>query len=291
MENELLDLQKRIQAYYLAEDDDPDIAYLPRVLFSVLPGDLYEILYYGEGHDDDPTLAIDEMEEGYNFGFCALLEFLKIEENARKIAILKFTGPDSGANGIRAWNFTRLLQSPVRFPMLQNFEVALTDLGEHNLSIIQGENDYEEQGTITKLVAKMPALHSLTLPSAPNKSFFKTEYLSLYYLKIQAGYNHQNFIEHVASASCFPSLTSLDYCEVFDYRGDMTEKDYTSFEGFRKLFQSPPLSAQSSRGFHFTLRNARLTEPQLFELQQSSSIQFRYVQSQAGRYVEPLIER
>ena len=60
-----------------------------------------------------------------------------------------------------------------------------TDPAAHNLASI----GYEEEGMIAKLVAKMPALKYLELPSAPNKDFFDLD-LKLTALILHAGEDH-----------------------------------------------------------------------------------------------------
>jgi len=278
MKEKLIDLQDRIYNYHHSSDNEYVLTYSPRISFSKI-GDFYEIIFYGEGYDDDFNVHSSNLEsEEFNFGFCALQDFLI--EHPDQVVSLIFNGPDEGANGTKSWDFNRLINSNIVFNNLKIFKVALTELGDHNQSVI-GEYD-EEDGMIAKLVAKMPALKILQLPSAPNEDFFKLPELEIYSLSIQAGFDHQNFIENLSLSKNLPQLKSIDYTEPFDYFGDMDEEEFTSFDSFKKLFQSEVFSYDH---FHFTLRENRLTEEQLFELQKIRKIQLLYIKTEASKYI------
>lgn len=276
MVSKILELQENINKFIAKSEEGFQFQSSPRVFFSPA-GENVEIIFYGEGYDDDPNMRIEDFEEGQNYGFCAFLEFLKVQENANKISKLKFYGPDSGANGTRSWDFSRLINSDVTFPNLIDFEVALTDPGDHNLSIIELQSNYEESGVIARLLAKMPNVISLRVPSAPDKSFFEVENHSLRNLVVQVGYDHQNFIENLASSSNLTELISVDFTEKYDRYNEFPE-DFTPFESFKKLFQSPVFD----NGFHFILRNSKLTKEQLFELQKTRNIEFMHINANAG---------
>ncbi len=275
MINKLLDLQERIFKYHTS-DYPYNLEYSPRILFSKI-GDLYEIVYYGDGYDDDYTVnsSVLQLEEGYNYGFAALLDFLI--KNPRNIASLIFAGPDTGANGVLSWNFNRIIHSDVWFENLQWFQVALTDAGSHNQSVI-GEY-YDEEGMIAKLVSKMPKLEFLQVPSAPDISFFDPERLPVRRLVVQAGYDSQNFIRNLAMNSRkLKNLMSLDYTDILS-----TDAPLTSFENYKILFESDLFA--NYRHFHFTLRTSGFTRSQLAELQMIRDIQFLYIDTRAGKYI------
>jgi hypothetical protein len=202
---------------------------------------------------------------------------------ADRIVSLHFGGPDQGANGTKSWDFNRLLNSNSTFPNLKNFSVQLTDLGDHNQSIIDG-GGMQENGMIAKLVSRMPSLEQLVIPSAPDNSFFDIGEHPLRFLKLQAGYGHQNFIDNLAESKNFKQLSKLDYTDLIDVY-DIPKEDYTSFESFVKLFNS---KAFSSVG-HFKLRNANLDNEQLFELQRLNKVQFLNIKANGGRYVSHLM--
>ena len=285
MINELLKLQQDIFNYHNTEEYPYSLDYSPQVSFFPI-GDMISIYYHGPGYDDDPTIKAIDLDEDYNYGFCALLDFLTNQEYADKIISLTFDSYDEGANGVNEWNFGRLTASDVIFPYLEEFKVRLTNLGDHNISAI---NYLEEDGTIAKLAMKMPKLKKLVVPAAPDSSFFEIAHNELQSMVVQAGTDSQNFLENLVESDRFPSLYSLDYAEPLNQFDDLTDKDYTSKDTFVKLFNS---KAFSHKHFHFKLRNAILTKDQLFEIQKSNTnIQFLYINSQAGKYISHMIQK
>lgn len=285
MINKLLELQQNIYNYHNTEEDSYSLDYSPQVSFFPI-GDMVSIYYHGPGYDDDPSIKAIDLDEDYNYGFCALLDFLTNQKYADRVISLVFDSYDEGANGVNEWCFDRLTNSDVTFPNLEEFKVRLTNLGDHNMSAI---NYLEEDGTIAKLVSKMPTLRRLTVPAAPDSTFFEIEHTELRSMIIQAGSDSQDFLKNLAESNNFPTLYSLDYAEPLNQFDDLTDDDYTSFETFIKLFNS---KAFSHKHFHFKLRNSILTKDQLFEIQKSNSnIQFLYINSQAGKYVSHMIQK
>lgn len=279
MTEELLTLQQDIFEYHNTAEYSYNLEYSPRIHFSKI-GEYYEILFYGEGYDDTPSIPAKELEpEEFNYGFCAFQDFLI--ENAEKISSIIVTGPDQGANGTRSWNFSRIINAKVMFPNLVQFKVALTEIGDHNQSVI-GEYD-EEEGMIAKLVSKMPNLKVLQMPSAPDRSFFQLANLSIVKLIIQAGYAHQNFIENLANATNLKQLTSLDYTDVIDHFGDLDESEFTPYKAYEQLFESKLFSQYEH--FHLKLRDTRVTEEQLIELQKIKNIQLLHIRPEAAKYI------
>lgn len=284
----ILDLQKEIYQAVTTDETGNTLPfraeYTPYVAFSQA-GELFSLSFFGNGYDDDSQIkAVNfKKEDWYNFAFCRFLDFIAEPKNAEKILSLKFHGADEGANGTKSWDFNRLVNAEVVFPNLKHFEVKLTDLGDHNQSILDNGFSYQENGITAKLLQKMPNLTSLILPSAPNKAFFEVGEHPLQYLKIQAGYNHENFIENWAKSQNFPHLRAVDYSEVFDTSGI---DEYTDFEHFKALFQSKAFSSVK----HFTLRNFNLTKEELFELQKLNSVQFLTIDAHGGKYVSYLMK-
>ena len=278
MTEKLIELQNRIYNYHNSSEFKYNLNFSPRISFSKI-GEFYEIIFYGEGYDDDFSVHSSNFEpKELNFGFCAFQDFLI--ENSNKIISLIFSGPDVGANGTREWNFSRIVNSNVTFDNLKIFKVALTEVGDHNQSVI-GEYG-EEGGMIAKLVSKMPKLEELILPSAPNEDFFKIPNLNISHLTIQAGYGHQNFIENLANSTNITNLTSLDYAEPFDHFGDLEDEEFTSFVSFKKLFTSEVFSINN---FHLKLRENRLNKEQLKELQKINNIQLLHIKTESGKYI------
>ena len=106
----------------------------------------------------------------------------------------------------------------------------------------------------------MPKLRSLTVPSAPDKSFFEIGPLKLTELIVQAGYDRQNFIENLAESNNFPDLRFLDYSD-YRYVFSHMAGTETPFESYKKLFLSPLF--QQEHLHVFWLRDSILTNPQL----------------------------
>ncbi len=284
MINRILQLQADIYHYATTDFDTGlkqnfQIGYSPAVAFSKM-GDLYALSFFGDGLDEEPTTKATDFDYETNFAFCHFLDFISESKHAQNIVALSFCGADEGANGTKSWNFDRLANSEVIFPNLQSFAVQLTDLGDHNTSIIDSDFTMAENGVIAKLVKKMPNLKSLMLPSAPNKDFFEIGNHPLQHLKIQAGYAHQDFIKNLSRSNNFPNLSVFDYAECIEFIDDMG-CEYTPFEDFKELFVSKAFASVE----HFTLRNSKLTKEQLFELQQTNDVQFLNIIAHGGKYV------
>ena len=273
MLEKLLHLQRTMhQSFTNTVDDDWRDWYgighrglVPRLYF-MQRGDLFDITFYGECNEDYKTRPSSELfeEEHSNYSFIAFLELLSQQEIADKIIALRFDAPDEGANGTKEYNFKRLVDSGVTFPNLRHFWVGLTAPTDHNTGIMTAEESwsFEEKGIIARLVSVMPELRSLTVPSAPDKSFFEIGPLKLGELVVQAGYDRQNFIENLADSNNFPDLRFLDYS---DYRFVFSEMagTETPFESYKKLFLSPLFQRER---LMFWLRDSVLTAPQLSAL-------------------------
>ncbi|MDR1007705.1 MAG: hypothetical protein LBL65_03975 [Campylobacteraceae bacterium] len=275
MINDLLKLQEDIYKYECKKWSEYDM-YSSRVSFSKI-GELYEIVYFGDGYDDNPN---DIPQNCDNFAFASLIELLL--KNSSKIKSLIFAGPDEGANGTKNWDFTRLINSKVIFENLVHFKVRLTDLGDHNQSVIA--SGYDENGQIAALASMMPKLEILQVPSAPNEDFFKLKNLNLKKLTIQAGYDTQNFITNLANSDNLKNLLALDYTNIF-YDFDIIG---TTFEEYKLLFESNFFEnclEKRKVPFHFTLRDDKLTCEQLTKLRQIKNIQFLYINCKGGEYI------
>lgn len=280
----LQQLQQEIYRYTTAEDKTYFPGYSPKLSFYQV-GELFDISFYGDGYDDDPNTLMSEISDGYNFAFCRLLDVLTSQEYADQLVSISFEGPDEGANGTKSWDFTRLTNSGVNFPELKSFKVKLTDPGDHNLNIIEGSGEEGEE-MIAKLISKMPVLEELVLPSTPGISFFEIGEHPLKHLTLQAGYGHQHFIENLANSSNFKGLKSLDYSDMMDLY-DLPEDEFTPFHSYAALFVSTALLPVK----HLKLRNTKLSQEQLFELQKLNDIQFLYIDVHGGRYVSHMMRQ
>ena len=292
MLNELLAMQKNFCEYAKSEDNNDSLPWSS--LFFMPQGEFFDIIYSGFG-DDQPSMSTEELrkDQRSEYYFASFLEWLSRQEIANRICSLRFDGDDEGANGTQSWLFQRLINSDVVFPNLKSFSVRLTKPGDHNTCIIEGApGDFDESGSIAKLVAKMPNLRNLEVPSAPDKSFFEMGSLPLWSLTVQAGYDHQNFIDNMAESDCFPHLHALDYS---DYQTVFTEMagTETQFASYKKLFESK-LFAEHPH-FQFKLRYSILTRQQLSALMtikndhraRSRDVQFLYIDIKDGEYIEP----
>lgn len=286
----LLALQRR-----LAEHErlvgDPDRAVLaapgPRVEFS-LAADGVDVTFWGEAYDDDPLVPADPTDEDSNFPFLAFLEWLSCPAAAACVRSLRFTGPDEGANGLRAWQFARLVAAPVTFPRLHTFTVELTDPAAHNTSVIAGPTDeFCEGGTLAALLAKMPRLRVLQAPSAPAAAFFDGPAHPLEYLQLQSGLAHADCLTHLAASDRFGALTSLDYAELYpagseDLDAAALAERFSAVADFHRLLSSPA----GRRLTRLVLRGTRLTAAEVQELGECRpGLQLLYVAPTAARYI------
>lgn len=260
-------LQKLQQAIAQRNDSDWSVEGCEKLLFCDV-ADLWHIEFYG-----DPS----------GESFEDFLHLLCKTDVANQVKSLVFRGPDEGANGTRTWQFTELINRNVEFPHLTSLFIEPTAPEHHNGSIIGSEeNDYEEKGDIGRLLAKAPRLESLTIPSAPDASFFQVGQGPLKYLRVDTGFFTQNFILNLSHSSCFPNLYVLDF-------GDYNErdmKDYpeacTPFEHYMVLFQSQAFSTVR----RFVLRNTICSKEQLYQLQNlRKQCQFFLLQAPHGEYV------
>ena len=290
IENKLAKIQQEIYHYEsgIAKDSGSpkayEIGYSAKLSFFKV-GDLYDISFFGDGYDDDPTTKATDFTYDTNVPFCLFLEFLCEPENAAQIISLEFTGPDQGANGSKSWRFSRLINSGVIFPMLKSFKVQLTDLADHNNSIIDG-GFLEENGVVAKLISKMPQLETLVIPSAPDESFFKIGNHSLKNLTIQVGYQNQNFIDNLAKSENFNQLKYLDFTDILDYY-TVDAEYFTNAESFLRLFNSKAFSTVTV----FKLRNSALELDKIYELQRTKEdLLFNWVNCYGGAYVRNIMQ-
>ena len=291
MHDRLLQLQRDIYLYETREFVPGEKGVFSvdnsAMLYFFPVGGFFAISFYGVGHDHDYHVKMRDLGYDYNFAFGCLLDLLCEQENAEKVIALTFDGPDEGANGTNGWDFNRIINSGVTFPNLESFKVKLTDIGDHNQSIIDSGGTMNEDGMIARLLRKMPDLTTLAVPSAPDKSFFEIGRHPLRELVVQAGYSQQGFIENLAESDNFYQLQALDFSDLHDMYDGIPEHDFVDFEAYKKLFESSVFS--SYKHFHFTLRNAALSREQLLELQKISSIQFKYIEKAKSRYASHLL--
>ncbi len=148
-------------------------------------------------------------EETWFSQFCQLLN---TQEFAPFISSIEIKGPDMGTNKTRLFDLYELLtNTEIQFTHLTEFEIEQTQNYHQNISVITYNDFFDDNGAGGKILDKMPNLLSLTLPSTPNFDFFNRSHHPLQSLSLQAGYDHQGFISHLAHASCFPQLEYLEW--------------------------------------------------------------------------------
>lgn len=138
-------------------------------------------------------LYLDFCGSPFDEPFNQLCACLVLPEVAAALASLSLRSPnDVGANGTRNWDLSALADADVVYPNLGAFAVEQARPGDHNRTRIAA--DYDEAGVLGRLLWKAPALHALTVPSAPDRSFFEPGAHPLRYLSVDAGYDTQGFI-------------------------------------------------------------------------------------------------
>ncbi len=220
---------------------------------------------------------------GSTFGsfFEMFMETLRAPAVAACVGALVFDGPDEGGNGTRDWDFSPLLQSEAQFPRLQTLEVVPSTPDQHNQTVIR--QYLEEDGQIARLVSCAPDLKYLTVPCAPDATFFQIGSHPLQTLRVEAGYDTQDFILNFSRSSNFGQLRALDFGDYSQTYMENYRDDCTPFEHYELLFRSPAFTAIR----RFTLRNSILSEAQLKHLARlKSDCSFMTLQC-SGDYVRP----
>lgn len=189
-------------------------------------GDLYEIEFIA----DEPASPL-----------CSIFfEIINKEEFAEQILSLRLQSADEGVNGINNWDLTALSENPeVIFKNLKKLILPLNDKN-YNKIIVTGNNDYQENGVIAKLLPKMPNLEVLQVPSAPNEDFFK-HFSSIKTLYVQTGYQHQNFIYNLAQSKNFGNLEILKFWDYAESSTENYKQQATSIDDYIALFSSTHL--------------------------------------------------
>jgi hypothetical protein len=201
------------------------------------------------------SFLVDFFGDPSEDAYCELVAALTDPEVASHVATLSLRGPDAGANGTRNWDLTPLVAAT--FPRLMTLAIEGTLVGAHNRTIVA--SIYEEDGVLAALLANMPALESLQVPSAPNAAFFKVGERPLRWLSVDTGYDHQDFICNLATSSCFPRLRALAFGEYAETYMDDFADHVTPLADYVALFASPV-----ARQLHaFTWRNPALADDQI----------------------------
>jgi hypothetical protein len=222
-------------------------------------GGLLHVHYYGltrREYDWEEEEEEEELDENQ----LPIFETLSLPEVASRVASLTFDGPDEGANSTRDWDFGWLLAQDVIFPELKTLIIRPSQLEAHNFTVINGPaGGYEESGALAEWLSKAPKLWQLTTPSATNAEFFEVEHESLHSMRVDAGYDAQDFILNL-SRQPSPFVWNLDWNEVHNFHLDVWEKGATPLDHFEALFSSPACPTS------ITLRNPKLSDEQVKKL-------------------------
>lgn len=200
--------------------------------------------YYGDDHD----------------GWALASAVLAQAGIAAHIAQLRIAGPDQGANGLKTWDFSALIDAAPRFGQLADLQIAISDPGDHNQATV-------EDGQLPALLALMPALRNLVLPQAPEAEFFELDLPELANLRTGGDFRTHGFIHHLAQARRLPSLGFVDFTDslapFLSIEPQPDDWGTTPFEDYERLFRSPT----TERLWGLRLRNTALTEAQYLALQ------------------------
>jgi hypothetical protein len=206
------------------------------------------------------ALAVEYYGQNYETKWDLVQEALAAPEVAPHIALLRFTGPDDGANGLRSWDFAKLIAAKPQFPRLTHFHIQPSEPADHNFGVV-------EDGQLPSLLALMPHLHRLVLPQAPEPAFFSLALDELRYLKIGMEHRTRGFIEHLATTGSLPELVKLDFADSLGpwlntepQPAEWTSTPFAHYEALLKSNAVPKMSV-------LFLRNAVLPEPQFRALQ------------------------
>jgi hypothetical protein len=241
-----------------------------------MPDDVTEKLTFVEVHG---LLHVEFYASPFDESFTAFCDLLSESEVAAKLRSLSFRGPDEGANGTRNWDFTSVLASGVEFPNLLSFFVEPTAPEHHNQTILA--EVYEEEGMAGQLLARMPALQSLTVPSAPDATFFSIGARPLVELRVDSGYDHQDFLLNLSQTDCFSQLRVLDFGDYNLRLADEYPTACTPFPHYEALIKSPALPEWRV----FIVRNAPLSGEQFRRLRYMRKNLTLHIIQQYGEYL------
>jgi hypothetical protein len=207
----------------------------------------FSLSFYGRPYD---TSCID------------LMATLSDPEIAERIRYLALASPDIGANGTNDWDIAPLLGGSAIFSAMETFVIRLNQPGDHNGIIVSSHATHEEDGVIARLVERSPHLKHLTMPSAPDASFFAVKNNCIEYLNIDAGFDTQNFIHNLARFHSLPCLRSLEWGEFNAPYMENWRQYVTPVEDYKALFRSPQFDTVKS----FVWRNPACSDAEIKEI-------------------------
>jgi hypothetical protein len=227
-------------------------------------------------------LYLDFYGSPFDKPYHELCQTIVLPDVAIRLGSLSLRAPiDEGSNGTRNWNLEPLVEAQTSYPNLRSLFVEQNGPGDHNRVIVAA--DYDEAGVLGRLLRKAPSLEALTVPSAPDATFFALESHPLRFLSVDAGYDTQGFIRNLADSSCFSRLETLEFGEFNETYLDDFPSGCTSFDDYRRLFKSEAFSTVRL----FVWRNPVCSEAEIEELlslRPERELQIKIVQF-SSRYV------
>jgi hypothetical protein len=198
----------------------------PTVRLSIVTtGDLLHVDFYGSPFEE---------------AFDTVCTALRDDAVAPALASLSLRCPDQGMNGTCSFGLEALVSKRSSFPALRSLSLQQNAPATHNRIVI-GEDD--EGGVLGTLLKAAPALESLVVPSAPDRSFFELANRPLRYLNVDSGYDTQNFVANLAESSSFPKLDHLEFGEYNETYMDDFASHCTPKDDYRRLFTSPAFAS------------------------------------------------
>jgi hypothetical protein len=156
------------------------------------------------------------------------------------------------ANGTCECYIDPLGEGEQPFPNLARLVLDQGD-GEHGYKILASSD------VLTRLLEKAPSLIELTTPGPPAASFFQGPPHRLQSLDVDAGYDHADFIRHLAGCVRFPGLRRVVFTDFRqDYLRDWSKRT-TPFEDYVSFFRS----AVASRLESISMRQVNVSEDQV----------------------------
>jgi hypothetical protein len=210
----------------------------------VATGELLHVDFYGSPREE---------------AFDTLCETLRDDEVAPALAAVSFRCPDEGINGTCSFELGLLVNGRSSFPALRSLSLQQNAPETHNRIVI---GDLDEGGVLGTLLKAAPALESLVVPSAPDRSFFELPNQPLRYLNVDSGYSTQNFVANLAESSSFPKLEHLEFGEYHETYMDDFASHCTPKDDYRRLFTSPAFGSVQ----FFRWRNPVVSREEIAEL-------------------------
>lgn len=220
-------------------------------------------------------LHVDFFGSPLDAPYAELCEILRSLNVANKLSSLVLRTPDDGANGTCNWDLSGLVEAETVYPTLRLLSIQQNGPSDHNRMIV-GDAVFDEAGVLGTVIRKAPVLDALITPSAPNKTFFDVRNHPLRHLSVDAGYDTQNFIAHLAESKSFPGLESLEFGEYNETYLETFPQGCTPFADYQRLFRSCAFASVR----RFTWRNPMCAPAEIEALRArrpSSELAFKIV--------------